>query len=183
MSEPTMDRDELLIAELYRLGITHLWYSPGQSSESLSPSELIAGLAESSSARLNSSLILLFLRHPELSDAVPDALAKVSQTAADTLKLYYQAATYLQREMQPQLHGLLGDQNDLQDLFSQELNTPPVETLPVGASCQAALDSLGEIHKQRSGWNCSWGRSYRQHIALFFRLLNRERREHAHTHS
>ena len=183
MNEPNMDRDELLIAELYRLGITHLWYSPVQSSESLSPSELIAGLAESSSARLNSALILLFLRHPEFGDAVPDALAKVSKTAADTLKLYYQAATYLQREMQPQLQALLGNQHDLTDLFSQEFHTPSVESIPGGAKCQAALDSLGEVHTARSGWNYHWARSYRQHIPLFIRLLNREKRYHAPTYA
>lgn len=183
MDAAAVNRDDNLVAELYRLGVRHLSYSASQSFRSLSSSDLIAGLAESSSARINSSLILLFLRHPELSAAVADVLSHVADSTADTLKLYYQAATYLQRELRPQLIHLLGKQCDLPDLFSREFHTPPIEHIPVGASCQAALEALGEVHTICSGWNYKWAKSYRQHIPLFIRILKRETQAHAPTYT
>ncbi|HEY3291650.1 MAG TPA: hypothetical protein VGK87_16075 [Anaerolineae bacterium] len=183
MDTAAVIRDDNLVAELYRLGVRHLSYSAGHSFRSLSSADLIAGLAESTSARINSSLILLFLRHPEFSTAVADILPHVAESAADTLKLYYQAATYLQRELRPQLISLLGKQCDLPDLFSREFHTPPNENIPVGASCQTALEALGEVHTICSGWNYKWAKSYRQHIPLFIRNLERETQAHAPTNT
>jgi hypothetical protein len=182
MDESTVGRDELLIAELHRRGITHLSLSHCPSTDILSDVELIAALAESQSARLNASLILLFLRHPELSNSLPDALNRIIEPAVSTLMLYYQAAVYLQRELEPQLHSLVGHSDDLPDLFSQVLNTPAVEMIRSGTTCYAALSSLGQVHRNRSGWNCIWAGSYRQHISLFLRLLQQERETHPLTH-
>ena len=95
-------RDECLVAELYRLGIRHLARFTAVTAQPMPADELLAALARHPQARLNSSLILLFLRHPEMSASVPAALSQLNEPDALTLKFYYQAASYLQRELLPQ---------------------------------------------------------------------------------
>lgn len=167
MSETALLEDEILVVELYRLGIKHLSRLVEVPAQPMQPAQLIAALAQHPASRFSASLILLFLRHPEYSASVSDAL---------TLKLYYQAAAYLQREFHPLLRAQLGQDTELPDLLSQELGTPSPLDVERGTSCQGALAILGEVHRQRSGWDCNWAGSYRQHIPLLLRYGQRQAR-------
>ena len=179
MNQPpvlVVDRDEMLVAELHRLGVRHLArlkvVEPPP--DPLPPAELIAGLAASDDARLQAALILLFLRQPSYSHYLPDALAQLSGATATEVKLYYQAAVYLQTELEPTLHGHLPDWQPLPDLFSSELHLPAFNTVAVGP----ALRALGERHHQLSGWDCNWSGSYRQNIPRFLKHLQHDNRHH-----
>ena len=169
----TLDQDELLVAELYRLDVRHLRrLAPIQSPGALEPAELLAALAAHPQARLQASLILVFLRHPEFSAALATALEHLSAPAADTLKLYYQAAAYLQRELEPEVRSRLKNWTPLPDFFSAEFRLPPTESIVPGPrSSQAALRAVGDIHRQRSGWAYNWAESYRHYVPYFLKHL------------
>jgi hypothetical protein len=173
-SSTDIDQDEALVAELHRLGGRHLvrlW--PGTVYPPLPPAELIAGLAGHGQARFRGALILLFLRRPSLSSAALGALSTVTGPAADTLRLYYQAAAYLRPEVEAELRRHSDDVAPLPDLFSVELGLPALG----GVAVEAALAALGERHARLSGRAYNWAGSYRQHLALFLRQL--KRRAHA----
>jgi hypothetical protein len=168
-----LDQDEALVAELYRLEVRHLSrLAPVQVAYPMPPAELLAALATHPQARFQASLILVFLRHPEFSAALPSTLEHLSQPAADTLKLYYQAAAYLQRELGPELQSRLNNLDPLPDFFSAELGVPRVESIEPGPrSSQDALRALGEVHRQRSGWAFNWAESYRHYVPFLLRHL------------
>ncbi len=167
------DDDEALVAELYRLGVRHLSrLAPFQPASSMPPVDLLAALAKHPQARFQASLVLVFLRHPEFSAALPAALVQLSQPAADTLRLYYQAAVYLQRELEPELQGRMENWQLLPDLFSPDLGLPPAETIHAGPrASQDALRALGDVHRQRSGWAFNWAESYRHYMPFLIKHL------------
>ncbi len=164
--------DEALVAELYRLGVQHLARFTATPAPCLAPVELLTTLAQHPQARLRAALVLLFLRQPELSHALQPALAQLAAPAALTLKLYYQAAAYLQRELAASLQAAVKPWFWLPDYFSTELNAPPLDSVkaePSGSA--AALQALGEIHQRLSGQAYNWAGTYRQNIPLFLRQL------------
>ena len=155
------NQDEALVAEMHRLGVRHLvrlW--PATIYPPLPPAELIAGLAAHRQARFRGALILLFLRRPSLSGATPGALSTLAGPAADTLRLYYQAAAYLRPEVDAELRRYSDDLAALPDLFSAELGLPA----PGSVGVETALAALGERHAQLSGQAYNWVGSYRQHL-------------------
>jgi hypothetical protein len=78
--------------------------------------------------------------------------------------LYYQAAVYLQRELAPRLSATAAWQR-LPDRFSAELALPPADQIMPGTGqAQPALEALGRLHQQHSGWRYNWSGSYRQHL-------------------
>jgi hypothetical protein len=165
-----LDLDEALVAELHRLGVRHLVRLRPEAAYAPMPrTELIAGLAGHRQARFRGALILLFLRRPSLSGVVVDAVNRLSGPAADTLRLYYQAATYLRPEVEAELQAYSDDVAPLPDLFSVELGLPA----PGGVPLEAALDALGERHARLLGRAYNWAGSYRQHLPLFLRQLRR----------
>ena len=133
------------------------------------PEALIAGLASHRQARFRGALILLFLRRPALSGAARAALGTLSGAAADTLRLYYQAAAYLRPEVEAELRRYSDDVAPLPDLFSAELGLPAPGSVPA----EAALTALGEKHAQATDKALNWAGSYRQHLPLFLRQLRR----------
>ncbi len=169
-----IDQDEALVAELHRLGVRHLArLTPIEYPDPLTPGTLIAGLAASEDARLQAALILLFLQYPTYSRYLSTTLSQLSDPSANALKLYYQAAVYLQTELAPVLRMGVEDWQTLPDYFSVEL-----DLLPVGAlSLNDALKALGERHHQLSGWACNWSGSYQQNIPRFLKHL-----QHANGH-
>ncbi len=171
------DGAEPLVAELYRLGLRHLARLDTQSAYSVMPPEqLIVQLAGHTQARLRGSLILLFLRHPALSALVPSVLPGLESSAANTLKLYYQAALYLQVELKPLLREAIVGWQPLPDLFSAEFELPKAtEMQPDADNVEAALRALGEVHHRLSGLAYNWAGSYRQHVPLFLKHLKRDR--------
>jgi hypothetical protein len=163
--------EESLVAELHRLGVRHLArLAPGAAREAISPQALLAGLASSPAARLRSSLILLFLRRPDYSRALPGTLEQLDPAAANILRLYYQAAVYLQDELQAKLRACLPAWQPLPDLLSAELGLaqPKVDEV------DRALRSLGDLHARLTDHKANWAGSYRQHISLFLRQLKQD---------
>jgi hypothetical protein len=163
--------DEALVADLHRLDVRHLARLQIVPAPNLPPPALIAGLAASEEARLQAALILLFLRQPGLSRYAREAAAPLPAPASDAVQLYYQAAYYLQDELAATLKELIPDWERLPDLFSRELDLPSA-----ALSVDAALQALGERHRQRTGWAYNWSGSYRHHIPLFLRQLKRHAR-------
>lgn len=167
MNHDVLNADELLVAELYRRGVRHLARLLDEEFTPPTPVELLTGLAQSPTARVRNALILLFLRCPELHTVVPSALAQLPSSAANTLRLYYQAAVYLQADLRADLQTYLPHWTPLPDLFSTELQLPAAGSVPT----ELALQQLGARHQELSGWAYNWSGSYRQHIPLFLRQL------------
>jgi hypothetical protein len=164
------ENDEQLVAELHRLGVQHLVrLRPQVAYAPLPAAALIAGLAGHREARFRGALIPLFLRRPSLSGASQETLNQLSDAAADTLRCYYQAAAYLRAEMETALRQHSDDVAPLPDLFSAELGLPAAGSVPVAD----ALAALGERHAQLSGRAYNWAGSYRQHLPLFLKQLQR----------
>jgi hypothetical protein len=167
----SFEQDEALVAELHRLGVRHIVrFKPERPYPPPTPTDLITSLANHPDARLHSALILLFLRQPTFSIYMPEALSQLEGFATDRLRLYYQAARYLQHELETQLRPYVEKWQALPDLFSAEFGLPAVGQV----STLEALQALGEVHQRRSGWAINWAGSYRQHIPLFLRQLRRE---------
>lgn len=175
---PSERDDETLVAELNRLGVRHLArLSPGHAAYNpMEPADLLVILAKHPQSRFRSSLILLFLSQPSYGDYAQMALDKLSGVDAHTLRFYYQAAVYLQRELQIQLKTAMVNWQELPDLFSGELGSPPADSiLPEPHGADGALAALGEAHHQATGLRYNWAASYRQHIPLFIKRLVRTR--------
>ncbi|MBM3272501.1 hypothetical protein FJY94_04465 [Candidatus Kaiserbacteria bacterium] len=171
IANPEIDlRDEQIVAQLHQLGVCHLVrLSADAPVADWPPAQLIAALAAHSQSRMRSALILLFLRQPEFGDSARLAVRQLDELAANTLRLYYQAAFYLQRELEPELRVCIAGWKPLPDLFSAELGLPPANTLAV----ETALQALGEIHHRLTGWAYNWAGAYRQDIPLFLKQLRR----------
>lgn len=165
--------DEVLVAELYRLGVKHLARLEIVERPNIAAIDLIKGLALSGDARVRASLILLFLRHPSFHQFVYEAVEQLPPTTANTLKLFYQVAYYLQIEIESILKDLLSGWQRLPDLFSQELDLPPT-----GSSVDDLLRLLGEKHRALTGKACNWSGSYRQNISRFIKHLQRDYGHH-----
>lgn len=169
-------QDEALVAELHRLGVQHLArLSSAEPDQPISAAALFVQLAGHSQARFRSALILVFLRQPGLAHAVPAALEQCSIDAATTLRLFYQAAVYLQPDVLPALPFEPRSRMPLPDLFSAELGLPAPGTIPV----DDALQALAERHRALTGLDCNWVGTYRQHLPLFLRQLGRHADAHA----
>jgi hypothetical protein len=159
---------ENLVAALHRIGVRHLArLAPLAEGQPIPPASLLRALAEHPEARLRSALILVFLRHTEFAGLVASLVGELSGAEANTLKLYYQAAVYLQQELEPVLRARLPGWVPLPDLFAGELGLPAAARV----STQAGLQALGEAHARLSSQAYNWAGSYRQHVGLFVRQL------------
>ena len=163
-----MESANRLVTELNRLGVHFVTGGePEQVVPSLPSAKLLAGLTTQSEARLRLALIPLLLVHPELTTAVPEALARLSEREQLTLKLFYTAAVILQQCHAEQLRVLLGQYTSLPDRFAAELGIPTV------GDCLDRLKQLGEQHQALSGLAINWVGTYRhaadrllRHLAL-----------------
>jgi hypothetical protein len=100
-----------LLAELHARGIRYL--SGGEdmtltAAELLPPAELLRRLAACPEARVRNATIALLLLHPELADAVPDALVGSESAVAEALKTLVLATLYLQRLWETSLAVTIG---------------------------------------------------------------------------
>lgn len=125
----------------------------------LLPAELMAGLAQSQSARVRSGLIPLLLRHPEFSNDASIADASLKGMTRDILQLFYTAAFLLQKEYAERIKRLFGDQPQLPDLFSAELN------LELADEIKESLARLGKRNAELWGLDINWVGGYK-HAAL-----------------
>jgi hypothetical protein len=162
--------DESLVAELHRLGVEHLArLAICAPLPPMAPPDLLATLAAHPLSRFRSALILLFLRQPAYSQSVGQAIERLEAPAADTLRLYYQAAVYLRPEIDAELRWVEPAAPALPDLFSQWLQLPAPGTVPA----DQALSALGQVQARLTGRAYNWAGSYRQHVPLFRRQLLR----------
>ncbi|MFZ5882531.1 MAG: hypothetical protein ACOYYI_02000 [Chloroflexota bacterium] len=118
MTAPLEITDDLLVSELWARDVRFVLGSKPDRPPMLSPAALIIALAESREARLQLSLIPLFLCHPEFAAHVMDAVKKLDPANQLMLKFFYSAAVWLERKHL--------SEHKLPDLFSQELEISPV---------------------------------------------------------
>ena len=161
-----MESANRLVTELNRLGVHFVTGGePEQVVPSLPSAKLLAGLTTQSEARLRLALIPLLLVHPELTTAVPEALARLSEREQLTLKLFYTAAVILQQCHAEQLQAFLGRYDPLPDRFATDLGIPTV------GDCLGRLKQLGEQHQALSGLAINWVGTYRHAADRLLRQL------------
>jgi hypothetical protein len=112
-----MTDDDQLVSELWARDVRFILGSKPDHPPMLEPAALIAALAESREARLQLSLIRLFLRHPEFSAHVRGVAAKIKPANQSILKCFYSAAVWLEQKHL--------SRRELPDLFSKELGMSP----------------------------------------------------------
>ncbi len=148
MNAPLLE--DQLVSELWAWDVRFILGSKPNHSPSLPPASLIAALAESHEARMQLSLIPLFLRHPEFAVHVTVVAKKINPEHQLILKCFYSAAVWLEQKHL--------SRKELPDLFSKELrlspNSNPEENLRALAKCQREL----------SGSRINWLGTY-QHAA------------------
>ena len=158
-----------LIGEMNRIGVK---FVIGEISpkflNSISPIELLAGLAAHNDARIRLALIPVLLQHPEYAIDAPDALELLDDSKKLTFKLYYTAAHLLQFAYSSQLQDLVGTYQVIPDYFSEGLNIPKEGT------SQDRLRQLANSHREITNMSVNWLGTY-HHAAR--RLLTRMQKE------
>lgn len=167
---------ESLVAELHRMGVRHLarLSQTEPDAQPIPPATLISALMQSEDARLQAALILLFLRQPTYSQSLPEALHLLPEPLAAETQLYYQAAVYLQYDLESALRRYVFAWQPLPDLFSAALNLPS----PNPNTTTQSLQALGHVHAQLTGLSCNWSESYRQNIPRFLKHLEHDYQRH-----
>ena len=136
--------------------------------DSISPIELMAGLAAHKDARIRLALIPVLLQHPEFAIGAPEALELLNDSQKMTFKLYYTAAYLLQLAYEDKLLDLVETYQGIQDYFSEELNIPEEGT------AQDRLRQLAECHQNSTKMSVNWYGTY-YHAAE--RVLTRMQKE------
>jgi len=139
----------------YRFPKTSLWPSYGRGMCGLYwvPRRIIHlsfALAESREARLQLSLIPLFLRHPEFAVYVKAVAKKLNPVSQLILKCFYSAAVWLEQKHL--------SRNKLPDLFSKELG------ILLHPSPEENLHALAQRQRELSESRINWLGTY-QHAA------------------
>ena len=98
MSTSLSFSEDQLVSELWARDVRFILGSPPDHPPTLPPAHLIAALAESREARLQLSLIPLFLRHPEFAVHASAAAKKLNPTDQLILKCFYSAAVWLEQK-------------------------------------------------------------------------------------
>jgi hypothetical protein len=145
----TVSEDQL-VAELWARDVRFILGAPSGFPPALTPVNLIAALAESREARLQLSLIPLFLRHPEFASEANAATKEVTPAAQLILKCFYSAAVWLEQK-----HLL---RKELPDLFSKEIGLTPTN------DPDENLHLLAERQEKLSRSHINWIGTY-QHAA------------------
>lgn len=145
-----MVSEEQLVSELWARDVRFILGSAPDHLPMLSPADLITALAESKEARLQLSLIPVFLRHPEFSEQVKFASENLKPNLQLILKCFYSAAVWLEQKYL--------FTNRLPDLFSKELGILPSE------NPEENLKALAMQQKELSGLRINWLGTY-QHAA------------------
>ncbi|MBI5946100.1 MAG: hypothetical protein HY864_17200 [Chloroflexi bacterium] len=148
MNTPTLE--DQLVSELWARDVRFILGSKPARPPKLSPARLIAALAESQEARLQLSLIPLFLCHPEFSVHANSVEKTIDTASRLILKCFYSAAVWLEQKYL--------SQNKLPDLFSKELGLFPT-TNP-----EENLRALAKRQQELSGSHINWLGTY-QHAA------------------
>ena len=119
-------------------------------------------------ARMRLALIAVLLQRPEFALEAGDVLVVLPNDQRPIFKLFYTAACYLQAKYHEQLEELLGHFQKIPDLFSEQLNLDP------GDSIEENLQELALRHTKITDLNVNWYGTY-QHAAM--RVITRLRSE------
>jgi hypothetical protein len=159
-----------LVDNMNRIGV-HFLIDEGssESTDSLSPAELMAGLAVQSDARLRLALIAVLLQRPDFAKEAHRALASMDKPQKLIFKLYYTAAYYLQKVYADQLQDVLSPYDRLQDYFSAELK------IEKNKSATVQLKQLAERHKEITGLPLNWYGTYNSAAQRVITRLKKER--------
>jgi hypothetical protein len=160
LSDP---EEERLVAELELLGIHYLSrQTPERAASVRPPADLLADLIRQPSARVRTAVIAVLLSHPDLVEALPAALERLSPPEQQTLLFFYTAAVLLQQQYAPQLQPYVGWQ-PLPDRFAVDLGLPP------GAPIRERLAALGRRQRQQTGKAVNWTGTYEQVVRHLLR--------------
>jgi hypothetical protein len=161
---------ELLIDKMSRIGIRFLAdEGNSESTDSLSSTELLAGLAAQTDARLRLALIAVLLQRSDLAQDAHQALAQMDERTTLTFKLYYTAAHYLQKVYANELKDVLGTYELLPDYYSKELKIERCN------SVIEQLKQLAERQKEITGLPLNWYGTYNYAAQRVIIRLKRER--------
>jgi hypothetical protein len=155
-----------MAATLAEFDVRYLRASTEVEPASMTPTQLIAALAQHPSPRVRESLLPLFLRHPEFARHVPNLALTLPPAAATTLRHLYTAAVYLQHLWRGQLENYLGEHPWLPDYFGQSEWQLPPPTVHYG---EAGLRLLAHHFQARTGDN--WLNTYETAVSLFRQQL------------
>ncbi len=148
MNTPTLE--DQLVSELWAWDVRFILGSKPNYPPTFPPASLIAALTESREARLQLSLIPLFLRHPEFAVHVNAVVKKTNPEYQLILKCFYTAAVWLEQKHL--------SRKELPDLFSKELG------LSNNSNAEENLRALAKRQKELSGSQINWLGTY-QHAA------------------
>ncbi len=157
MSTSLSFSEDQLVSELWALDVRFILGSPTGSPPAIPPVHLIGALAKSHEARLQLSLIPLFLRHPEFAVHVSAAVKELNPTAQLILKCFYSAAVWLEKKYL--------SRKELPDLFSEELGLTPT-TDP-----NENLRALAKRHQELSGSQVNWLGTYEHAADVWLKQL------------
>ncbi len=148
MNSPALE--DKLVSELWAWDVRFILGSKPDHPPTLSPANLIMALSESHEARLQLSLIPLFLRHPEFAIHVSAVAKKNNPEYQLILKCFYSAAVWLEQKHL--------SRKELPDLFSKELGLSP------NSNSEENLRALAKRQRELSGSQINWLGTY-QHAA------------------
>jgi hypothetical protein len=164
--------EDLIVAELERLGIRYLSRDGGDAVERVRPPAiLLADLMQQPSGRVREAVIAVLLAHPGYSRSVTAALARLPASSQLELRFFYTAAVLLQRQYAGALRPHMNERwRWLPDLFSEELGLPDQGAWP------ERLARLGALHRARSGSAVNWAGTYDNVARKLIRRWDMERR-------
>ena len=148
MKTPALE--DQLVSKLWGWDVRFILGSKSDHPPTLSPASLITALSESREARLQLSLIPLFLRHPEFAVHVIVVAKKINPEYHLILKCFYSAAVWLEQKHLAR--------KVLPDLFSKELGITP------SSNPEENLRMLAKRQRELSGSQINWLGTY-QHAA------------------
>ena len=132
----------------------------------IDPKLLLTGLTTSNEARMRLALIPLLLQRPDYAESVTLVLPHLSEEASITIRCYYTAAVFLQKEYYARLEKLVSHGQELPDLFSQELGLSVDDYDP-----QKTLKGLANCHAKLSGLAINWLGTYHHAVQQYLRFV------------
>jgi DNA-binding TFAR19-related protein (PDSD5 family) len=152
--------EEQLVAELELLGVSYLSRQTTCRARKVRPAHhLLADLVRQPSARVRAAVISVLLARPELAEAVPAALERLTDAERLTLQFFYTAAVLLQQQHSRQLNALASSPPVLlPDLFSAGLGIPSADDPGM------RLRWLGDAQRRATGVTANWAGTY-EHTA------------------
>jgi len=164
--------DDAAVYTLWRLGLRHL-AGAHDSERVLAPRDLLIALVTSRDERVEMALVPLFLHTPSMHAHVESAAQTLErrhglEQHATQLRLYYQAAAYLQREL-----GMFAGE-PLPDLYARRFKGPDVRHVASNsATVDSGLRALARVNAALThdpniiGIPIDWRNTYRKQLEVY----------------